>query len=50
MAVETTVKHKFAADSQMTFEEIFDFDYRKIIPVLQGLARELGEEHFLAVL
>ncbi len=50
MAVETTAKHKFVADSQMTFEEVFDFAYKKLIPVLQGLARELGEEHFLAVL
>jgi hypothetical protein len=50
MAVETTVKHKFLEDSNMSFQEVFDFAYKKLIPVLQGLAKELGEDHLLEVL
>jgi L-2-amino-thiazoline-4-carboxylic acid hydrolase len=44
------VTHKFLEDSHMTFEEVFDFAYKGLIPVLQGLAHELGEERFLEVL
>ena len=50
MDVETTVKHKFLEGSNMTFQEVFDFAFKKLIPVLQGLAKELGEDHFLEVL
>ena len=47
MDVETTGKHKFLENSNMTFQEVFDFAFKKLIPVLQGLAKELGEDHFL---
>jgi hypothetical protein len=50
MDIETTVKHKFLEDSNMTFQEVFDFAFKSLIPVLQGLAKELGEDHFLKVL
>ena len=50
MDVETTVKHKFLEGSNMTFQEVFDFAFKRLIPVLHGLARELGEDHFLDVL
>jgi hypothetical protein len=50
MDVETIVKHKFLEGSDMTFQEVFDFAYKKFIPVLQGLAKELGEDHFLEAL
>ena len=50
MAVETTVKHKFLEGSNMTFQEVFDFAFKSLIPVLQGLAKELEEDHFLEVL
>ncbi len=50
MDTETTVKHKFLGDSGMTFQEVFDFAFRRFIPVLQGLAKEFGEDHFLEVL
>jgi hypothetical protein len=50
MDVETTVKHKFLENSNMTFQEVFDFAYKKLIPVLQGLAKELGEDYFLDIL
>ena len=50
MDVETTVKHKFLEGSNMTFQEVFDFAFKKLIPVLLGLAKELGEDHFLEVL
>ena len=47
MDIETTVKHKFLEDSNMTFQEVFDFAFKRLIPVLQGLAEELGEDNFL---
>lgn len=47
---ETAVKHKFLADSNMTFQEVFDFTYKRFIPVLEGLAREFGEGRFLEAL
>jgi hypothetical protein len=50
MDTETTVKHKFLEDSNMTFQEVFDFAFKSLIPVLQGLAKELEEDHFLEVL
>jgi hypothetical protein len=50
MDVETIVKHKFLEGSDMTFQEVFDFAYKKFVPVLQGLAKELGEDHFLEAL
>jgi hypothetical protein len=46
----TTVRHMFLEDSNMSFQEVFDFAYKRLIPVLQGLARELGEDHFLETL
>ena len=50
MDVETTVKHKFLEDSNLTFQEVFEFAFKRLVPVLQGLAKELGEDHFLKVL
>jgi hypothetical protein len=50
MDAETTVKHKFLQDSNMTFQEVFDFAFESLIPVLQGLAQELGKDHFLEAL
>jgi L-2-amino-thiazoline-4-carboxylic acid hydrolase len=50
MDIDTTVKHKFLEDSNMTFQEVFDFAFKSLIPVLQSLAKELGEDHFLEVL
>ena len=50
MDAETIAKHKFLEDSNMTFQEVFDFAFKMIIPVLQELSRELGENHVLEVL
>jgi L-2-amino-thiazoline-4-carboxylic acid hydrolase len=50
MDAETAVKHKFLQDSNMTFQEVFDFAYGSLVPVLQGLAQELGKECFLEAL
>ena len=50
MDIEPTGKHKFLESSDMTFQEVFDFAYKKLIPVLQGLAKELGEDRFLEAL
>ena len=44
MATESVTKHKFQEDSQMTFEEVFDFAFKRMIPILQEAARELGRE------
>jgi len=48
MDAETTVKHKFLQDSNMTFQEVFDFAFQSLIPVLQGLAKELGKDCLLS--
>jgi hypothetical protein len=50
MDVETTIKHKFLEDSNMTFQQVFHFAFKKLVPVLQGLAKELGEGQFLEIL
>ena len=50
MDVETITKHKFWEDSNMTFQEVYNFAYKGLIPVLQKLAKELGEDHFLEAL
>jgi hypothetical protein len=50
VGVETNVTHKFSAGSKMTFQEVFDFAFKNLIPLLRGLAQELGEERFLAAL
>jgi hypothetical protein len=50
MDAEITAKHKFLEGSDMTFQEVFDFAFKSLIPVLQGLATELGEDRFLAAL
>jgi hypothetical protein len=48
--LETTPKHKFLEGSNMTFQQVFDFAFKKWIPVLQGLARECGEDRFFTAL
>jgi len=50
MDVETIIKHKFLEDSNMSFQEVFNFAYKGLIPILQNLAKELGEDHFLEAL
>jgi hypothetical protein len=34
----------------MTFQEVFDLAFKKTIPVLQDLSKELGEDQFLEAL
>lgn len=50
MDAESTVRHKFLEDSGMTFQQVFDFAFRRLVPVLQGLAKEFGEDNFLEAL
>jgi hypothetical protein len=45
MSDTTQPKHKFSADSGMTFQEVYDFAIKETIPVIQSLAKELGEVH-----
>jgi hypothetical protein len=44
--VQTTAEHKFLEGSNMTFQEVFDFAFGSLIPVLQGIAKEFGEDSF----
>ena len=48
MAVDSG--RKFRQDSNMTFEEVFDFAYSKLVPILRRLAEEFGEDRFLDAL
>ncbi len=50
MTVETITKNKFLADSQMSFQQVYDFAFKNFIPLLKNLAAELGEDHFLETL
>ena len=50
MDAEAPVKHKFLEPSDMTFQDVFDFAYKGLIPVLRGLGREFGQEQFASVL
>jgi hypothetical protein len=50
MGDETSAKHKFLEDSHMTFQEVFEFAFEKMIPIMKGLANELGEDQFLTAL
>lgn len=43
--------HKFVADSQMSFTEVFDFTFKYYyIPILQGLRDQVGERDFIEML
>jgi len=50
MATESIAKHKFQEDSQMTFEQVFDFAFKRLVPILRDAAKELGEERVFEVL
>ena len=50
MDVETSIKHKFMEDLNMSFQEVYDFAFKGNIPIFNKLAKELGEEHFLEIL
>lgn len=42
MDMERTVQHKFLDDSNMTFQQVFDFAFKGLVPVLQNLVKERG--------
>jgi len=48
MAVDSG--RKFREMSNLSFEEVFDFAYRKLVPILRRLAEEFGENRFLDAL
>ena len=50
MNVETIIKHKFSEDSNMTFQQVYDFAFKDLVPILQNLAKELGEDRVLEAL
>jgi len=48
---QETAAHKFTADSQMSFTEVFDFAFRYYyIPILQGLRGQVGDGDFIEML
>ncbi len=48
---EETGKHKFLADSGMSFKEVYDFAFAfNLIPILQSLSDEIGKEKFIEML
>ena len=38
--------NKYLNDSQMTFQEVFNFAYEDLVPVLRYLEREIGRDIF----
>jgi hypothetical protein len=50
MDIETVVKHKFLESADMTFQDVFNFAFRRFAPILHSLARELGEDQVLEAL
>ena len=46
MAVESSGKN-FQQDSQMTFQEVYDFAFKGLIPIFKNLAAEIGEAQFV---
>lgn len=51
MDTKTFGKHKFADDSEMTFEEVSDLAFGSfLIPFIQGLADELEDRSFIETL
>jgi len=50
MNSKTSDKHKFLEDTGMTFQEVFDFAYKGSISLMQNLANELGEDHFIEII
>ena len=50
MDIESISKHKFLEDSNMSFQEVYDFAYKDLGPLLREVAREVGEDRFLETL
>lgn len=50
MEDETPVQHKFLEGSPMTFEQVFDFAYGNLVPLMHNLAVEFGPDHFAEAL
>ncbi|KPK79151.1 MAG: hypothetical protein AMS25_13635 [Gemmatimonas sp. SM23_52] len=50
-AQQATAPHKFLADSQMSFAEVFDFGFKGFyIPILQSLGAQMGEDDYIELL
>jgi hypothetical protein len=50
-AEESPDKHRFLADSGMSFKEVFEFAFKNgFIPTVQGLAEELGHQKLVEML
>ena len=50
MDADEAAKHKFTEASNMTFEEVFEFAFGHLMPILRHVAKQLGEDHFGEVL
>ncbi len=50
-SIITGDKHKFLHDSQMSFNEVFDFAYKEsYIPAMKNLMYQIGHEKFIEML
>ncbi|MCD4776193.1 MAG: L-2-amino-thiazoline-4-carboxylic acid hydrolase [Candidatus Aegiribacteria sp.] len=50
MNTKNSDKHKFMQDSEMTFQEVFDFSFQRFISIIQGLAGEFEKDNFIEIL
>lgn len=50
MDLENAAEHKFLENSNLSYQEVFDFSFKSLIPVLKDLAKELGEEQVYEIL
>ena len=48
--VHQSGQHKFAADSQMSFQEVFNFSYGSLTSMLENLRNEFPDSDFIAAL
>lgn len=50
MNVEPIIQHKFEEGADLSYQQVFDFAFRNFVPLVQALAREMGEDRVLPVL
>ena len=50
MDIDSIIRYKFQENSNMSFQEIFDFSFKSLIPVLQNFAAQMGKEQFMEML
>ena len=43
-------KHKFQEDSEMSFQEVFEFSFKPLIQTMESFARQLGRDNLLKMI